>query len=711
MNIQNFKKYDPEGVSDSDVFFCVSSYTAKSKSINKLNNLPAQVSKPKMIPRDVARTLNRLGTIELRASGITKIGKVPILFVPDAEVPRHVQPAKSNTGVGGGSRGKKSGTRDKASNVLRTPLLAVEADKALAAQNAADTSTPVLDETAAAARASLAETALDEAEDEDAHEDGAVAGRELYTFSSRAKGLGSSTQPGKRRRTDAGAAAAGHDRDDANNDECKVCEYGGNLVCCDGCPLAYHPRCIGLKLSDFDNDDDWHCPECDSTRKKKGKGKAKASPSPKAPRGRLTRASLAAIKSDGNDGGNSSEEEDGSDDGSGNSDLDDDGGVDDGEGGVSGSDDGDGDGEDDGEFDEDEDEDAALERQRENVDDYFHSKRSSSKTSDRTLAQLGGGRMDQYELGKALAKRKNPFKKEQSALLARLEEKEEEWAAQLEHGFNMLCYGFGSKKTMLMGFAGRRLKDVPQIVVNGYFPSLHIKQILTCITESLLGFAGPYRNVPEHVAFIKAQYESGEGAAGRGLYLLVNNIDGPMLRNEAAQMSLSQLAETENIHIVASIDQLNAPLMWDHDKLARFNWLWHDCTTFRSYAVETSYEASLMSASGTVTVRGTMVVMQSLTRNGRKVFWILLEHQKKFSTAADYKGLRFADYLGMCQQQFAAHDDSRLRAYMTELEDHKLLACRKVEGVEFLSIPVNGSMLSSVTDMMAEHFGEDKPRA
>ena len=319
--------------------------------------------------------------------------------------------------------------------------------------------------------------------------------------------------------------------------------------------------------------------------------------------------------------------------------------------------------------------------------------------------------MDQYELGKALANRKNPLQKEQAALLATLVGKEGVWAAQLEHGFNVLCYGFGSKKAVLMGFASRRLKDVPQIVVNGYFPSLHIKQILTCITESLLGFAGTFKNVSEHAAFIKEQYSSGEGAAARGLYLLVNNIDGPMLRNEAAQMTLSQLAETKRIHIVASIDQLNAPLMWDHDKLARFNWLWHDCTTFRSYAVETSYEASLMAASGTVTVRGTMVVMQSLTRNGRKVFWIMLDHQKRFNTTAEYKGLRFADYLGMCQQQFAAHDDSRLRAYMTEFEDHKLLTCRKVEGVEFLSIPVNGSMLSSITEMMMEHFAEDKPRS
>jgi hypothetical protein len=32
----------------------------------------------------------------------------------------------------------------------------------------------------------------------------------------------------------------------------------------------------------------------------------------------------------------------------------------------------------------------------------------------------------------------------------------------------------------------------------------------------------------------------------------------------------------------------------------------------------------------------------------------------------------------MCQQNFAAHDEARLRSYMTEFVDHQLVAIRKV---------------------------------
>ena len=106
-----------------------------------------------------------------------------------------------------------------------------------------------------------------------------------------------------------------------------------------------------------------------------------------------------------------------------------------------------------------------------------------------------------------------------------------------------------------------------------------------------------------------------------------------------------------------------------------------------------------------------MVVMQSLTRNGRKVFWILLDYQRATAEAAgaEYRGLRFSEYLGMCQQQFAAHDDSRLRTYLTEFFDHKLAVSRKFEGVEYISIPAEAALLASLREMMAENFAEDAP--
>ncbi|KAM6596713.1 hypothetical protein CsatA_007237 [Cannabis sativa] len=48
---------------------------------------------------------------------------------------------------------------------------------------------------------------------------------------------------------------------DWNYDECCLCKMDGNLICCDGCPAAYHSRCVGV-ASDHLPDGDWYCPEC-----------------------------------------------------------------------------------------------------------------------------------------------------------------------------------------------------------------------------------------------------------------------------------------------------------------------------------------------------------------------------------------------------------------------------------------------------------------
>lgn len=48
---------------------------------------------------------------------------------------------------------------------------------------------------------------------------------------------------------------------DWNSDECCLCKMDGNLICCDGCPAAFHSRCVGV-CSSLLPEGDWYCPEC-----------------------------------------------------------------------------------------------------------------------------------------------------------------------------------------------------------------------------------------------------------------------------------------------------------------------------------------------------------------------------------------------------------------------------------------------------------------
>ncbi|CAJ1933948.1 unnamed protein product [Sphenostylis stenocarpa] len=51
------------------------------------------------------------------------------------------------------------------------------------------------------------------------------------------------------------------DTTDWNSDECCLCKMDGSLICCDGCPAAFHSRCVGI-ASDKLPEGDWYCPEC-----------------------------------------------------------------------------------------------------------------------------------------------------------------------------------------------------------------------------------------------------------------------------------------------------------------------------------------------------------------------------------------------------------------------------------------------------------------
>lgn len=49
--------------------------------------------------------------------------------------------------------------------------------------------------------------------------------------------------------------------DDEHQEFCRVCKDGGELLCCDSCPSAYHTFCLRPPLYDIP-DGDWRCPRC-----------------------------------------------------------------------------------------------------------------------------------------------------------------------------------------------------------------------------------------------------------------------------------------------------------------------------------------------------------------------------------------------------------------------------------------------------------------
>ena len=66
------------------------------------------------------------------------------------------------------------------------------------------------------------------------------------------------------------------------------------------------------------------------------------------------------------------------------------------------------------------------------------------------------------------------------------------------------------------------------------------------------------------------------------------------LQSPEAQHLLSELARCPAIRLLASVDHVNAPLLWDRRTAARFNWLCFDVTTYAPYHAEAQEMPSLL---------------------------------------------------------------------------------------------------------------------
>ncbi|KAG0253051.1 Origin recognition complex subunit 2 [Mortierella polycephala] len=342
---------------------------------------------------------------------------------------------------------------------------------------------------------------------------------------------------------------------------------------------------------------------------------------------------------------------------------------------------------------------------------YFQNLYQKSKTSNNTLSKLPT--LEHTDFIKAIKRAPAKHSGEMEMLILLYEEQFPQWYFELLSGFNILIYGYGSKRLLLTKFATTVLSDAPLIIVNGYFPTLTVKEILDKISSTALGYSGPTGSLQEQVAFIRAYFSQPDRDV-RKLYVLIHNIDGSSLRSEKSQSALSLLASCPNIHLIASVDHINANILWDTVKAARFSWVWHEITTFKPYLTETSFENSIMVRQGELGARGIQFVLASLTSNGKGLFKVLAEHQIQVERdAAEERGagavsknsldvgMAYNTLFRKCQENFLVSNAVTFRTQLTEFRDHRIVQSRKgPDGVEALFIPLSANILEGILEKM-----------
>ncbi|KAI5832884.1 origin recognition complex subunit 2 [Schizophyllum commune Tattone D] len=323
---------------------------------------------------------------------------------------------------------------------------------------------------------------------------------------------------------------------------------------------------------------------------------------------------------------------------------------------------------------------------------------------------------------------------------------------ELQEGFNVLCYGYGSKRTLLNQLATERCAKKGHVVVaNAFRPHFTMKDMLASI-ERVPGLA----DWPLDSTTVEGQTARAvrffSDPQTRDLYLVVHNIDAASMRAPRARSCIAALASCPNIHLIASVDHINAPLLWtsaeattrkspivtdDADAAAvlgarAFNWLWHDATTLLSYDAELAHvdRSSLSAAHGGGPARrgkgadagpaaaGAMVsetaaqhVLASVTAKAKRLFAFMAgrqlesiangaEGEEGGNTNLQAHAIPYDVLFAAARDKFIATNDTALRALLHEFRDHGLVV--GAGSPEALWIPMRKERLASVLKTLPE---------
>lgn len=284
---------------------------------------------------------------------------------------------------------------------------------------------------------------------------------------------------------------------------------------------------------------------------------------------------------------------------------------------------------------------------------------------------------------------------EKERLRVQYEEQFYSWLFQLRQGFSLLFYGFGSKRHLLEKFARDTMQDGGVLSINGLALGLTARQVLHKAAGMLKRASMHHFRSMQDEAVLQEVRADG---SGRCLYVVLHNIEG--LSEPGSQMLLSELAACPNVHLVASMDNVNTPLLWDKQTGARFNWLWHDVTNYAPYIQEAVQIPSLLvGRSEEKAVSGGAMVLRTLVPKAREVFKILARHQLDAQPDDTGAVLSFPALYRECRDRFLVQNEVTLRAHLTEFKDHELVQTRRgADGGDVLLIPMDADALQQLLD-------------
>ena len=176
------------------------------------------------------------------------------------------------------------------------------------------------------------------------------------------------------------------------------------------------------------------------------------------------------------------------------------------------------------------------------------------------------------------------------------------------------------------------------------------------------------------------------------LYIVVHSIDGDCLQSPESQRALSRLAQCASVSIVATFDKVNTPLLWSHDELSRFRWVFLHVPTYESHVIRHDFALHSNTKGPTGQGHALEYILSSLANDHRALCAYLaadaLSRTARRAAEAEAhaeggagagagagttRGIPFDELFEETKKKLIASSKERLTTLLKELEDHRLL--------------------------------------
>ncbi|CAG0915209.1 unnamed protein product [Notodromas monacha] len=339
------------------------------------------------------------------------------------------------------------------------------------------------------------------------------------------------------------------------------------------------------------------------------------------------------------------------------------------------------------------------------------------KMSGKTLEGLEMQQLDANFIAKEVSKMSisNTHPVEHAALTENLDIQFLQWLTYMRFGWNILLTGLGSKLPVLTKFKKLLGRKSNIVHFNGYLPQADVKLLLKAIIEGILEKVTPSA-LGAQLDLIRETFDSSAKEQKLTfdvdvfiiIHGLENCVKSSIARMETFRDVLLKLAPMKGIHILAAVDNVHYPALFTVSEQEALNFLTVKIHTFEPYLMETRWTGTGVSGSNKKSSRGGIKgstafaalehLFCSLTRNTKKIFFLLARHQLERSSGGEE--ITFSEFYQMCRDEMLVTSDAALRNQLVEFVDHESICFvkRKSDGQEGLRIPLENSILEKFVE-------------